>query len=318
MQGQAPPRRLVEDPVAQDGGIAEQRGQRHVQPHCRRPARRRPPGHPAPGGRHTQPGLLPLSGPIPLSVPLPLDGHADHGQHHAGGEPVEVLQQRVVEHRVRAGEIGGAQRQRGDRQHRRDDQLQSQAPGTVSASAEPSHGRRVDRQERVEGDLDAQGPGGEDSAVERAAAVDLQEQVVAPPVVGEDPTEVGPPGEHGESQPVGGDDAQQAPPGVGPQARPPGAEDLRRQQRPVQQEAGDDEEDRHPDREVAEQRGRPGVGREATEDGGVGDDDAQRGHRPQRVDEREARVARGRRDDRWRWVGALRLSRGSRHAGGCQ
>jgi hypothetical protein len=66
---------------------------------------------------------------------------------------------------------------------------------------------------------------------------------------------------------------------------------MRRDERPVQEEAADDEEDRDPDLQPrGHLRGKARVAVGAGEERGVRAEDRQGSDRPQRVDEREPRV----------------------------
>jgi len=106
---------------------------------------------------------------------------------------------------------------------------------------------------------------------------------------------------HEHREPERRDDAQQAAPEVAPGRRRRARLEAGGDERPVEQEAREDEEQRdarvHAGRERAE-RVRP---REAGAVADVEQHDAERGQRPDAVEQREARVA-GRRRDVRRWV----------------
>ena len=80
----------------------------------------------------------------------------------------------------------------------------------------------------------------------RVLGVELQEQVVAPPVVGEHPDDAGEDGQHGQRQPVRGHDPQRAPAQIAAGRGHRSARRPRGDVGPVEQEARDHEEEAAP------------------------------------------------------------------------
>ncbi|MEZ5062937.1 MAG: hypothetical protein R2700_15770 [Solirubrobacterales bacterium] len=92
----------------------------------------------------------------------------------------------------------------------------------------------------------------------------------------------------------GGEDAQQAPPAVVRDRGRCGTAPVG-DERPIQQEAGDQEEDGHADVEVEHQPARGRIA-DQPEDAGVDEQHREDGDRPHPVQQRKARVVRRRRD----------------------
>ena len=156
----------------------------------------------------------------------------------------------------------------------------------------------VDGERRVERDLDAQRPGRSDPLQHGPVVVDLHEPVIDPPVVGEDAAQAGIDGQHGQRQPVGREDPQQAPAGVVAQAARGRPQQASGHERAVEQEARDHEEQRHPDVQALDERAVDRLADRRCGIAGVVDEHRQGGDRPQRVHQREARMAGRRRDYR--------------------
>jgi hypothetical protein len=134
-----------------------------------------------------------------------------------------------------------------------DRQPQPLAPQTRLGRAigKLAHHQGVQGQERVEDGLRAEGPRLRQAPVDGRRIVDLQKtEIRRDPPEGEHARETEPDRDHGEGDPVGGDDAQHPRGRVPRNPRRTGPKYPRAHERPVQEEAGDQEEDRHPDDQV--------------------------------------------------------------------
>ena len=187
-------------------------------------------------------------------------------------------------------------------------QLEPQ-PATAPPLAEPCHRQHEQRQRQVEEHLDRKGPGDRYATAEgvdrtRAGGlvdgVVLEEAVVHPPVAAEGSGHAGHDGRQRENSPVGGEDPDEPPLAV---VAEPGARSARHprfDERSVQEEGGEEEEERHTDVEVSEEAAVVAIVEGAGEDRGVHEQHRDGGKSTEGVEEREpvgpsgaGRIARG-------------------------
>ena len=190
---------------------------------------------------------------------------------------VHHLQERHVQHPVPEDEAD-------DEEH--DDA--GQFPDQLEVLGSPAHAHQdgVERQEEVEAHLRAQGPGLGDAEEDLTGEVDLEEEVLGhhplPPRAHRHRVEDI--GQQGQGQPVGRHDAEEPafpePTGVGS----PNAGEVGHGERAVEEEAGDQEEDRHPDLETAGVDAQRRTRRESGYPGGMEQQHQEHGDGPEPVE----------------------------------
>jgi hypothetical protein len=169
--------------------------------------------------------------------------HAEDGQSHPQREPDDLPGQgRGDEVRHHVARRGDLDRDAAEGHERERSELRPEPCPAARADAHATQRHRPERQQRVEHHLHAQAPGHRDTAADGLLGVDLEEEVVAPPVAAEHADDSGEDRQHGQRHPIGGDDAQDAPARVAHRAGRRDAVRARRHERAVEQEAGDDEE----------------------------------------------------------------------------
>jgi hypothetical protein len=211
---------------------------------------------------------------------------AQHGQAHPDREPVEEggqrVQRRVQELAVRRDRQAAPAEAEGEQ---RADAQRLHAPDGASERHLAERDRNQ-RQGGVERDLDAKRPGERDALEHGTRLVDLQEAVEEHRSVEHLRRDQEP--RDSERDPVGRHDPQHAPPGVGAHAQQRLAGRVREHERPVEQEARDQEEERDARAQLRGDGGeelalqRTGKRRDVVADDREGRD------RPQRVHEDEA------------------------------
>jgi len=171
------------------------------------------------------------------------------------------------------------------------------------AAGKPAHpaldGHRVERKRDVEHDVDAQRPRRDEAVEDRAAVVDPHEPVVLPEVVAEHAGQTGPDRQQGEADPVPGYEAQHPAPPERRRRLPRFSTRSGGDVRPVEQEPGQEEEQRQPDPEGEDQMHPSGVGAQGDPgDESVNGHDCKGGQAPNAVKAGEPRTP-GRRLQAW-------------------
>ncbi len=181
--------------------------------------------------------------------------HQQHRQRHPGPEPAQVVRQ--PETRDERVEQGGAAGQRGVRdpghdEHRHHAEFDPQLPRQRPAGG-TSQCQREQRQCPVPGKLRAQRPGLAEVGQQQTRLVDLGERVGGGRDLRRHLVAVHRQHHDGDQHPVRRQDPQCPVPQVPAGGRPVGVPGVPGRERPVEQEAGEDEEQRDPDVQSADQ-----------------------------------------------------------------
>ena len=205
---------------------------------------------------------------------------------------------------------------------RRIDASESAASRSSSARSHPAvdrppgqsgGGERVERQDGVEGELDDQAPGLREAAIgDRLNAAwtvadrqRVQQRELLEGAVSGNAGEAGDDDQDDEDEPVGGEDPEQAALCVVDDGGRRGSTRPVSDERAIEEEAGDQEEDRDSDVEVEDELAGDRIA-DLPEHTHVEDQHREHGDRPHPVEKRKARVVRGRGD---------RVGRGGRAGG---
>jgi hypothetical protein len=162
-----------------------------------------------------------------------LIGRAHDCECHPKGEPVEQRQQRVLDpnrHGVAVVEV--PQQRCAEGEHAEEGELHPHRALHAQAARQTTCENRVERQREVERHLNAEAPGNPDAADQGVERIPAEEEVVPPPVVGEDAGQTRIDREQGECEPIRGDDPQGSAAQISPERRLRHAVHLRVDKRP--------------------------------------------------------------------------------------
>ena len=166
-------------------------------------------------------------------------------------------------------------------------------PATERPGRKSAHRHRPQGQKGIEGDLQTEGPRRGIAPADRRAGIDLGEAEVGRHTAGREHVVVGhEQGGQRQRHPVGGHDAQDPPPRVRPDRGRCLTAQMVEHERPVEQEAGDDEEDDDADLHAGDERAAGDAECAAVDADRVKEQHAERGQCPDRVEQRKSLGAR--------------------------